>query len=82
MERNLDNTKESKFEQIWFGKILRLIYPKVRQDKVWHRIVTVIGWVVSIFTYLILLPIYFGIVQRVIYYIAYGDNKDEWLIEN
>ncbi|MCB9810400.1 zinc ribbon domain-containing protein [Candidatus Nomurabacteria bacterium] len=64
-----------------FYKLWRLIYPKVKYDKAWHRVVMVVGWVVSIPTYFLLFPIYFGIIQRVIYFVAYGDNKDKWLIK-
>jgi len=58
----------------------KLIYPKVRHNKIWHRIVTVVGWFLSIPTYFLFFPIYFGIIQRIIYFIAYGDSKEKWLI--
>jgi len=64
-----------------FRKIRILIYPKIKHNKIWHRAVTAIGWVVSIFSYFILFPIYFGVVQRIIYFVAYGDKKEEWLVK-
>lgn len=78
--RTKNNTQEiadiskSSLKQIW-----SLVYPKVRHDKMWHRAVTIIGWVVSFFSYFLLFPIYFGIIQRMIYFIAYGDKREKWL---
>ncbi|MCK5027474.1 MAG: zinc ribbon domain-containing protein [Candidatus Pacebacteria bacterium] len=63
--------------------IFRYIYPKVKQNKTWHRLVTVLGWIMSVIT-LVFFPItfviYFAIIQRVVYFVAYGDEKNKWLI--
>lgn len=63
------------------ANLRHLIYPKVKHDKAWHRGITVIGWIATVLSWGLLFPIYFGIVQRIIYFIAYGDNKSEWLAE-
>jgi len=63
------------------NKILNIIYPSVKQDILWHRIVRVLGWIISVST-IIFFPltfiVYFGIVQRAIFYIVYGTNKERW----
>jgi|SRR3989344_884739 len=64
-----------------FKKIKILIYPKINHGNHWHRLITVVGWIVSIFSWFILFPIYFGIVQRIIYFVIYGDKKEKWLIQ-
>lgn len=69
------DVSKSSLKQIW-----KLIYPRVRHDKMWHRAVTIVGWVVSFFSYFVLFPVYFGIIQRMIYFIAYGDKREEWLV--
>jgi hypothetical protein len=71
-------------EETGFQKVWRWVYPKVRFEKAWHRLVLVIGWLISIMTlwfFPVTFVIYFGIIQRVIYFIAYGDDKSKWLIE-
>jgi hypothetical protein len=63
-------------------EILNKIYPPVRQDVRWHRIMKVIGWALSVASvtfFPITFAIYFGLIQRAILYIAYGDNKEKWL---
>lgn len=66
-------------------RFLGLVYPKVRQDKMWHRLIFVFGWLISIVS-LIWFPItfivYFGIIQRGIYFIVYGEDKSQWLIKS
>lgn len=62
-------------------KIRIIIYPKINHNKKWHRLVTVTGWIVSIFSYFILFPIFFGVIQRVIYFVIYGDQKEKWLVK-
>ena len=63
------------------NKIWNLIYPPVRQDIKWHRVVFVIGWILSIMS-LALFPLvfilYFGAVQRIIFYIVYGEDESKW----
>ena len=58
------------------------IYPKINHDVWWHRLVSVVGWIVSICSLwfiIIVFPLYFGLIQRVIYFIAYGENKSKWM---
>ena len=68
--------KETKWK-----KLLLRIYPPVRQDKLWLRIMRVVGWTLSILS-VTLFPItfvlYFGVIQRVILYIVYGNKKELW----
>ncbi|MDD2766611.1 MAG: hypothetical protein PHH40_02460 [Candidatus Moranbacteria bacterium] len=58
----------------------RLIYPQVRHDHISHRLITIVGWVVSFFSWFILFPIYFGVIQRMIYFVMYGDEKKKWMV--
>jgi hypothetical protein len=61
--------------------LIRFIYPKINHEVSWHRLVTVIGWLVSILSVwfiFIVFPIYFIIVQRLIYFVVYGDKKEKW----
>ena len=63
-------------------KIKPLIYPKVNHNIRWHRFVTVIGWIISVFSFgfiFIIFPIYFGLIQRIIYFVAYGEDKNKWM---
>jgi len=64
-------------------KIVRLIYPRIRHDVMWHRIVLVVGWILSIIS-LALFPIifvlYFSIGQRLIFFVVYGKDKSKWQI--
>jgi hypothetical protein len=65
-------------------RFLKYIYPVVRQDKRWHRIVKVVGWTISIISltfFPLVFVIYFGVIQRAIFYIVYGEDKDKWLLE-
>lgn len=62
--------------------LIKKIYPPVRQDVRWHRIMKVVGWtlsIISIWFFPITFVIYFGLIQRAILYIVYGDNKEKWL---
>ena len=63
-------------------KVLKFIYPPVRQDIRWHRVMRVIGWVLSVCS-LALFPLtfvlYFAAIQRAILYIVYGEDKEKWL---
>jgi len=65
-------------------KLINFIYPPIRQDIRWHRILKVLGWILSVGS-LIFFPItflvYFGIIQRIALYIAYGNDKDRWVDE-
>lgn len=71
-------------EKTPWQKFLGLVYPKVRHDKAWHRLVFIFGWLISVVS-LVWFPItfiiYFGVIQRGIFFIAYGDDKSKWLIK-
>lgn len=72
-------------EKTPWQKFLALVYPKVRQDKAWHRLIFVFGWLISIISlvwFLITFVVYFGIIQRGIYFIVYGEDKSQWLIKS
>lgn len=58
----------------------RLIYPEVRHDNISHRLITIIGWIASLFSWFILFPIYFGVIQRMIYFVMYGNEKKKWMV--
>jgi uncharacterized membrane protein YidH (DUF202 family) len=61
--------------------LLSLIYPKVRHDIWWHRLVSVLGWIISIcslWLIVVVFPLYFGMIQRIIYFVAYGEDKSKW----
>jgi hypothetical protein len=62
-------------------KLFRAIYPKVRQDILWHRVVLVVGWTLSILSlglFPLTFAIYFGIIQRAIFFIVYGKDESKW----
>ena len=64
--------------------LIKKIYPPVRQDVRWHRIMKIIGWTLSVGSvtlFPITFAIYFGLIQRAILYVVYGDKKEEWLIK-
>jgi len=64
------------------NKILKFIYPPIRQDIRWHRIMRVVGWTLSIISlgaFPLTFVLYFAVIQRAILYIIYGDNKEKWL---
>jgi uncharacterized membrane protein YvbJ len=78
-----ESTQDS-HKKSWY-KFFRLIYPKVKQDKAWHRLVFVFGWLVSIVSLVwfpITFAVYFGVIQRGIYFIVYGEDKSKWLIKD
>ncbi len=66
-------------------KLLFYIYPPVRQDIRWHRVMKVVGWFLSVAS-LIYFPIafilYFGVIQRAILHIVYGKDKSKWFVKN
>lgn len=62
--------------------LIKKIYIPVRQDILWHRILDVIGWVLSIgslFLFPLTFTLYFGVIQRVVFYIVYGNDKRRWV---
>lgn len=64
-------------------KILNFIYPPVRHDILWHRVVLVVGWIFSICSlwfFPLTFIIYFAIIQRAIMFVVYGDKREKWLI--
>ena len=72
-------------EKTPWQKFLALIYPKVRQDKAWHRLIFIFGWIISVVSVVyfpITFAIYFGVIQRVIFFIVYGEDKSKWLIKS
>lgn len=74
---------KSDSKRMAFEEIKRAVYPKVKHDIWWHRLISVIGWILSICSLWfipVIFPLYFGLVQRIIYYVAYGDNKAKWMV--
>lgn len=66
-------------------KLLYYIYPPIRQDIRWHRIMRVVGWVLSILSIVyfpLVFILYFAGIQRAILYIVYGDKKERWLFNS
>jgi len=66
-------------------KFISYIYPPIRQDIRWHRIMKVIGWVISVCSIVyfpLVFILYFTVIQRAILYIVYGKNKGKWLIDS
>jgi len=64
--------------------IRKYIYPPVKQDVVWHRIMKVVGWTVSILSlgaFPVTFAFYFGVIQRAILYIVYGEDKSKWMVD-
>ncbi len=62
----------------------RLIYPPINHDVWWHRLVTVVGWVLTcalFYVFFLVIPLYFGVIQRVIYFVVYGKQKESWVKE-
>lgn len=61
--------------------LLRLMYSKVRLDKVWHRLLFVFGWLISLvslasnhFCYVL----WRGATRD--FFIVYGENTSKWLV--
>jgi len=60
---------------------VRYIYLPVRQDKFFLRLIKVVGWMLMLITHVffpITFLIYFGVFQRVLLYLVYGEDKSKW----
>lgn len=77
--KNKESTNKIGLKEIVF-MVWRLIYPEVRHDRISHRLITIIGWIASLFSWFILFPIYFGVIQRMIYFVMYGNEKKKWMV--
>ncbi len=60
---------------------VKYIYLPVRQDKFFLRLIKVVGWILMVVSHVffpLTFLIYFGVLQRVLLYLVYGEDKAQW----
>ena len=60
---------------------IKHIYLPVRQDKFFLRLIKVVGWTLMVITHIffpLTFLVYFGVFQRVLLYLVYGEDKSKW----
>ncbi|GEM_PF-2437112 len=58
--------------------VFRLLYPRVNTEPELHRAVLIVGWLLTFLSVGLAFFVYFGVVQRIIYYVVYGNDVSKW----